>query len=133
MLSGSSVPSRLSSSRNMSKLKPSNILSRTFQFRDLTSALLHLSQKIDSPGIEVSELSMWLSSASPSQPGLEIDILLFFEPLRLGMALGPQRELGLVLPKCRAGIPWNDPRVMPSLPDKLQVGARPDTLYRVTR
>jgi hypothetical protein len=76
---------------------------------------------------------MWPSSASPSQPGLEIDILLFFEPLRLGMALGPHREPDLVLPERRAGIPWNDPGVMPSFPDKLQVGARPDTLYRVTR
>jgi hypothetical protein len=59
--------------------------------------------------------------------------LAVFRALRLGMALGPQREPDLVLPECRTGIPWNDPGVMPSLPDKLQVGARADTLYRVTR
>jgi len=75
---------------------------------------------------------MWPSSASASQPGLEIDILLFFEPLRLGMALGHQREPDLALPERRAGIRWNDPAGMPRLPDKLQRGARPDTRYRVT-
>ena len=41
---------------------------------------------------------MWPSSASASQPGLEIDILLFFEPLRLVWLLVINENLTLPFP-----------------------------------
>jgi len=134
MLFGASVPSRLSSSCDMSKSKPSNVLSRTFQFRDLTSALLRLyregsrrwSRARGLRGEHVAQFGECVAA------GYRNRHLAVFRAASSSMALGHQREPDLALPERRAGIRWNDPAGMPRLPDKLQRGARPDTLYRVT-